>query len=155
MLNTLANHGFLPHDGKNITEEITIKALDTALNIDAELGKFLFDFAATTNPEPNATEFSLDHLSRHNILEHDASLRSVIPLLPSSDPQSSGKLLAKRLTRALRALKPCGCVLCRPPGLQPDCLRRDQVVLEGRCHQRRHGRCCPPRPRNHFRYHKP
>jgi hypothetical protein len=77
MLNTLANHGFLPHDGKDITVDKTISALSTALNFDADLGKFLFDFAVTTNPDANATTFSLDDLSRHDILEHDASLRSV------------------------------------------------------------------------------
>ncbi|OTA57433.1 Cloroperoxidase [Hypoxylon sp. EC38] len=74
MLNTLANHGFLPHDGKGITVNKTIDALGSALNIDANLSTLLFGFAATTNPQPNATFFDLDHLSRHNILEHDASL---------------------------------------------------------------------------------
>ena len=77
MLNTLANHGFLPHDGKDITEERTIAALWTALNINATLSQFLFANAITTNPTPNATTFSLDDLDRHNILEHDASLRLV------------------------------------------------------------------------------
>jgi hypothetical protein len=75
MLNTLANHGFLPHSGKNITKEDTVNALNTALNVDRSLGVFLFQHAITTNPAPNATNFSLDDLDRHNILEHDASLR--------------------------------------------------------------------------------
>lgn len=74
MLNTLANHGYLPHDGKDILESRTIEALGTALNIDKELSRFLFEEALTTNPAINATSFSLNHLSRHNILEHDASL---------------------------------------------------------------------------------
>lgn len=77
MLNTLANHGILPHDGKDITEEQTVSALYTALNINQSLGVFLFEHALTTNPTPNATTFSLDDLSRHNVLEHDASLRLV------------------------------------------------------------------------------
>ena len=77
MLNTLANHGFLPHNGKNITEEITVNALHDALNINKTLGKFLFDFAVGTNPVKNSTFYDLDHLSRHNVLEHDASLRLV------------------------------------------------------------------------------
>ncbi|KAK3703260.1 hypothetical protein LTR37_014600 [Vermiconidia calcicola] len=34
----------------------------------------MFDQALVANPEPNATWFDLDHLNRHNILEHDASL---------------------------------------------------------------------------------
>ncbi|PMD12698.1 Cloroperoxidase [Hyaloscypha hepaticicola] len=74
MLNTLANHGFLPHSGKNISEVDTINALSTALNINQTLGEFLFRAAITTNPMPNATTFSLDNLDRHDILEHDASL---------------------------------------------------------------------------------
>ncbi|SPQ24500.1 692923f1-c2ab-4731-831b-ffa9d9263d66 [Thermothielavioides terrestris] len=74
MLNTLANHGFLPHNGRNITKEITVNALNSALNVNKMLGELLFNFAVTTNPQPNATFFDLDHLSRHNILEHDASL---------------------------------------------------------------------------------
>ncbi|POS77613.1 hypothetical protein DHEL01_v204005 [Diaporthe helianthi] len=30
--------------------------------------------AVIANPEPNATSFTLNHLNRHNVLEHDASL---------------------------------------------------------------------------------
>ncbi|KAI9685685.1 MAG: hypothetical protein M1822_004245 [Bathelium mastoideum] len=74
MLNTLANHGFLPHSGKDITEKDTVHALYTALNINQSLSELLFNFAITTNPAPNATTFSLDNLDRHDILEHDASL---------------------------------------------------------------------------------
>lgn len=74
MLNTLANHGFLPHDGKHITREQTENALFEALNINKTLASFLFDFALTTNPK-NESTFSLNDLGNHNILEHDASLR--------------------------------------------------------------------------------
>lgn len=59
MLNTLANHGFLPHDGKNITREILIDALGSALNFDPALASFRFDQAVVVNPEPNATFFTL------------------------------------------------------------------------------------------------
>ncbi|KAI0482016.1 Cloroperoxidase [Xylariaceae sp. FL0804] len=74
MLNTLANHGFLPHDGKNISLNDTAAALDSALNIPLSISGFLFTDAMTTNPDPNATTFDLDDLSRHDILEHDGSL---------------------------------------------------------------------------------
>ncbi|KAK8065500.1 Cloroperoxidase [Apiospora hydei] len=73
MLNSLANHAYLPHDGKNIDVAITKKALLDALNIDEDLGQFLFENAIITNPVPNATAYSLADLSRHNVLEHDAS----------------------------------------------------------------------------------
>ncbi|KAJ0118605.1 hypothetical protein N8I77_001602 [Diaporthe amygdali] len=75
MLNALANHAFLPHNGQNIDENTTAKALDTALNIPPEFGKLLHKAAVRTNPNGNLTNsFNLDHLARHNILEHDASL---------------------------------------------------------------------------------
>ncbi|KAK3308975.1 Chloroperoxidase [Chaetomium strumarium] len=76
-LNTFANHGFLPRSGKYITEKDLTNALSNAVNIEASAAQFLFDFAVGTNPEPNATWFSLDHLTRHNVLEHDASLSRV------------------------------------------------------------------------------
>ncbi|KAK4099184.1 Cloroperoxidase, partial [Parathielavia hyrcaniae] len=74
MMNTLANHGILPRDGTNITKEVVIKGMKQALNFDAALATIMFDQAVIANPEPNATYFTLDHLNRHNVLEHDASL---------------------------------------------------------------------------------
>ncbi|KAK7987336.1 FAD dependent oxidoreductase [Apiospora arundinis] len=72
MMNTLANHGILPHDGKNIDLNTTIGALGM-LNLEPELAGYLFDFGLLTNPEPDPTTFTLQHLGNHNILEHDAS----------------------------------------------------------------------------------
>jgi hypothetical protein len=74
MLNTLTNHGFLPHDGQDIDRETTENALFDALHVNKTLAGFLFDFAITTNPIANATTFSLNDLGNHNVLEHDASL---------------------------------------------------------------------------------
>ncbi|KAF9633280.1 Chloroperoxidase [Lasiodiplodia theobromae] len=74
MMNTLANHGFLPHDGRNITRSNAIHALSTALHFDITLAGIMWDQAVIANPEPNATFFTLDNLNRHNVLEHDASL---------------------------------------------------------------------------------
>lgn len=59
MMNTLANHGFLPHDGRNITKETTINALASALNFNTSLGALMFQMAIVANPEPNATFFTL------------------------------------------------------------------------------------------------
>ncbi|KAI1385833.1 Cloroperoxidase [Hypoxylon trugodes] len=74
MLNTLANHGFLPRDGRNITKETTVNALASALHFNTSLGTLMFEMAIVANPEPNATFFTLDQLNVHNVLEHDASL---------------------------------------------------------------------------------
>lgn len=74
MMNTLANHGFINHDGKNITEADILYALPHYLSMDNNTAAVLFQNAITTVPTPNATSFNLDDLSRHNILEHDGSL---------------------------------------------------------------------------------
>lgn len=74
MMNTLANHGFLPHDGKDLTEDKVIHALGSALGFDEALAKIMFQQALPANPDPNATFFTLDQLNRHNVLEHDASM---------------------------------------------------------------------------------
>ncbi|KAI1414399.1 Chloroperoxidase [Hypoxylon sp. FL1857] len=74
MMNTLANHGFLAHDGRNLTREAVVGALKTALNFNETLGGIMFDQALVVNPEPNATYFTLDQLNQHNVLEPDASL---------------------------------------------------------------------------------
>lgn len=59
MMNTLANHGFLPHDGKDLTEPTVVEALSTALNFDEALATLMFKMAIIANPEPNATFFTL------------------------------------------------------------------------------------------------
>jgi hypothetical protein len=59
MMNTLANHGILPHDGRNITREAVIKAMKQGLNFDSALAVIMFDQAVIANPEPNATFFTL------------------------------------------------------------------------------------------------
>ncbi|KAF2691993.1 Cloroperoxidase [Lentithecium fluviatile CBS 122367] len=74
MMNTLANHAFLPHDGRNITKANAVAALGNGLGFDADLAELMWEQAVIANPEPNATFFTLDHLNRHNVLEHDASL---------------------------------------------------------------------------------
>ncbi|KAF6825091.1 hypothetical protein CMUS01_09965 [Colletotrichum musicola] len=79
MMNTLANHGFLPRDGRNLTQDTVVTALNEGLNFNQSLGTLMFQMALVANPEPNATFFTLDHLNRHNVLEHDASLRHQSP----------------------------------------------------------------------------
>lgn len=59
MMNTLANHKFLPHDGKNLTKEVVVAGLAAALNFDPALGSLMFDMAVIANPQPNATFFTL------------------------------------------------------------------------------------------------
>ncbi|KAI0874031.1 Cloroperoxidase [Hypoxylon argillaceum] len=74
MLNTLANHGYLPRNGRNINENQTVQALYDGLNLAPDFGAFLFRAGRLSNPKPNATTFSLDDLDRHDLFEHDGSL---------------------------------------------------------------------------------
>lgn len=74
MLNALANHRLLPHDGKNIDLNTTVHVLGAALNAEPTLSGVLFAQGLLTNTTPGATSFSLDQLTQHNIIEHDASL---------------------------------------------------------------------------------
>jgi hypothetical protein len=55
MLNTLANHGFLPHNGRDITRDIFLKALSDALNFDQESVDRLFTGALGAVPKFNST----------------------------------------------------------------------------------------------------
>lgn len=59
MLNTLANHGFLPHNGRNLTKNVVVDGLGAALNFNSSLASLMFDMAIVANPEPNATFFTL------------------------------------------------------------------------------------------------
>lgn len=59
MMNTLANHGFIPRNGGNITKQNAVKGLADGLNFDAALASLMWDQAIIANPEPNATFFTL------------------------------------------------------------------------------------------------
>ncbi|KAH8719451.1 Chloroperoxidase, partial [Phaeosphaeriaceae sp. PMI808] len=74
MLNALANHGILPHDGKKIGLDNIINALTPTLNFDVDFSKSMHKLGLTTVLDPNATTFDLDGLNRHDIVEVDASL---------------------------------------------------------------------------------
>ncbi|KAF9067699.1 Peroxidase, family 2-domain-containing protein [Rhodocollybia butyracea] len=72
-LNTLANHGFLPRNGSNITIPIVLNAVQDGFNFQptdllrtgAKLG-----LLTTDNPD----SFTLQELALHGTIEHDASL---------------------------------------------------------------------------------
>lgn len=59
MMNTLANHGFLPHNGRDITRETLVHALGAALNFNESLASLMFDMGVIASPEQNATVFTL------------------------------------------------------------------------------------------------
>ncbi|KAH7382238.1 Chloroperoxidase [Pyrenochaeta sp. MPI-SDFR-AT-0127] len=72
-LNTLANHGFLPHDGRNITLAMLKTAAKDGLNVGPLVPEQGFGRAILLNPDPNATFIDLSMLHKHNHIEHDSS----------------------------------------------------------------------------------
>ncbi|KAG7382686.1 hypothetical protein PHYPSEUDO_004656 [Phytophthora pseudosyringae] len=65
-LNSLANHGYLPRDGKALTPEMIRSAIVDVFNVDEALAGRL------TRPLPS--QLTLADLSVHGFIEHDASL---------------------------------------------------------------------------------
>jgi hypothetical protein len=77
MLNAMANHGILPHDGKNISfKELNTKVRQT-FNFAASFCFFVPNFSARfLNKSYSTDQFDLADLNLHadNAIEHDASL---------------------------------------------------------------------------------
>lgn len=77
-LNTLANHGFLPHSGQNISRADLVSGMLAGTNQDESISGLLFSILVELGlASDNTTDatFSLLDLGRHDVLEHDASFR--------------------------------------------------------------------------------
>ncbi|GAB9466549.1 hypothetical protein Gpo141_00003921 [Globisporangium polare] len=90
-LNTLANHGYFPRDGKNVTSALLKKALVEVFNFESKLA----DSLALKLPPV----FSLADMSKHHFIEHDASL-----LREDSHFQQDQSLVNSSLAEELFAL---------------------------------------------------
>ncbi|CAG8501065.1 7698_t:CDS:2 [Paraglomus occultum] len=71
-LNILANHGYLPHDGKNLTAAQITDALNKHLNVSRGFANFMARAAVYLVGSKGVC--SLEDLGKHNVIEHDASL---------------------------------------------------------------------------------
>lgn len=94
MLNAMANHGILPHDGKNITfKELNQKVRQT-FNFAASFCFFVPNFSARfLNRSYSNDRFDLADLNLHadNAIEHDASLtRQDVALVPDQGKPDLG-----------------------------------------------------------------
>ena len=77
MLNAMANHGILPHDGKNITFKELNQTVRETFNFAPSFCFFVPNFSARfLNKSYSRDRFDLKDLSLHadNAIEHDASL---------------------------------------------------------------------------------
>ncbi|PRP76824.1 hypothetical protein PROFUN_14864 [Planoprotostelium fungivorum] len=73
MLNSLANHGMLPRDGRNITADMFADALKKYLNVQWAFWWVVADTAIKA-VKPGATAIDLHDLALHNGIQHDAAL---------------------------------------------------------------------------------
>lgn len=73
-LNSLANHNILPHNGKNYTIPVLVKALTEAVNVSPEFAFTISLLGTFTAADPTKGSFDLTDLLNHNLFEHDASL---------------------------------------------------------------------------------
>lgn len=74
-LNSAANHGFINHNGKNLTIPALITGLKAALGIGADFTTAIGAAGLLSSPNPLLGSFNLDDLDKHNFpIEHDASL---------------------------------------------------------------------------------
>lgn len=71
-LNTLANHGYLPRNGMNITRSNLTSALESVYSLSTVLANTLAVSAITEDGSDG--EISLNQLDTHNTIEHDASM---------------------------------------------------------------------------------
>lgn len=71
-VNTLANHGYLPRDGKGVTAAQTVDALIACYRLSRPLAWALA--YGTILRLRQGTSFDLHDLAQHNVVEHDASL---------------------------------------------------------------------------------
>ncbi|KAF9060229.1 Peroxidase, family 2-domain-containing protein [Rhodocollybia butyracea] len=71
-LNTLANHGFLPRNGSNITIPIALGAIQEGFNLHLSIMPLVAKLGLLTTD--NTDNFALKELALHGTLEHDASL---------------------------------------------------------------------------------
>jgi hypothetical protein len=74
MLNVLANHGILPHNGKGITKDMAVEALTSSINLGSGVATIFALGAVKSNPDKLAGTFDLDQVSSHGYIEHDSSL---------------------------------------------------------------------------------
>jgi hypothetical protein len=65
MLNSLANHGFLPRNGLNVSINQLVDGLDEALNLSPDSSRPVAELAVTTSTTGNPSTLNLDDLNKH------------------------------------------------------------------------------------------
>ncbi|KAJ7586037.1 Peroxidase, family 2-domain-containing protein [Mycena floridula] len=71
-MNTMANHGYIPRDGRGLTAPIVVDASFEVFNFSPEIILPAMHLAFLSSAE--VTAFTLQDITRYNVIEHDASL---------------------------------------------------------------------------------
>ncbi|EJD42429.1 heme-thiolate peroxidase [Auricularia subglabra TFB-10046 SS5] len=96
-LNSLANHSYLPHDGKDISFLTAFRALRAGYNLSWPLA-FLLSFGTALLIGRGALRrFSLADLAAHNVIEHDGSLSRADATGPVAPTQPDAARMASLL----------------------------------------------------------
>jgi hypothetical protein len=70
MLNSLANHGFIPRSGCDVTIDQVVNGIDAAVNLSPLSSRPVVELAATTSTTGNNGTFNLDDLDAHGGASH-------------------------------------------------------------------------------------
>jgi len=101
MINALANHGILPHDGKNITFPQLNQAIRKAYNFAPSFCFFVPKYAADFMDKSYWRDsFDLEELAKHNAIEHDGSLTRRDAALVPDQGKPDSKLVEEMLACA-------------------------------------------------------
>lgn len=74
-LNTLANHGFIPRNGRNNTIPVLLQGLAAGMNMGPDFTVAIGGAGLLASPDPFAGSFDLSDLDEHNFpIEHDSSM---------------------------------------------------------------------------------
>ncbi|DBA02701.1 TPA: hypothetical protein N0F65_010526 [Lagenidium giganteum] len=87
-INTLANHGYIPRNGQNVTRDMLRDAIVEVFNFEKSVVQKLVDKVPET--------MFIDYLSTHGFIEHDVSLVHA-DFSAGKDPSSVDEQLAKDL----------------------------------------------------------
>uniref|UniRef100_A0A6C0BCK8 Heme haloperoxidase family profile domain-containing protein n=1 Tax=viral metagenome TaxID=1070528 RepID=A0A6C0BCK8_9ZZZZ len=73
-INTLANHGYINRDGKDIEDSKLVDAIHVVFGLHPYYSKKLISKTKKNCSVDEKSNFSLNQISKHNLVEHDVSL---------------------------------------------------------------------------------
>ncbi|KAF8331902.1 putative chloroperoxidase [Cantharellus anzutake] len=103
-LNTLANHGILPRDGRNLTANMVVKALCDTWNVSKPMATNGLDTVTLSLLKRDT--FDLSDLLCHNMVEHDGSLTREDAYFEPYQGVPSASLISKLLALATGPASP-------------------------------------------------